>query len=61
VPCNLKIHNPVHNLKVGTQFLDSEKVQSNLKIAQIPRLHETETLAIFHACFHKASLEVLSL
>ena len=29
----------VCNLKIGTQFLDSENAQCNLEIAQIPSLH----------------------
>jgi len=33
--------NPVRNLEIGTQFLDSENAQRNLKIAQIPRLRGT--------------------
>ena len=33
--------NVLHNLKIGTQFLDSENVQCNLKIAQISRLRGT--------------------
>ena len=31
------------NLEIGTQFLDSENVQCNLEITQIPRLHGTTT------------------
>ena len=34
----------LHNLKIGTQFQDSENVQRNLEIAQIPRLRGTSTL-----------------
>ena len=34
----------VHNLEVGMQFPDSENVQHNLEIAQIPIFHETGTL-----------------
>jgi len=33
--------NPVCNLEIGTQFRDSENVQRNLEIAQIPRLRGT--------------------
>ena len=32
----------VHNPEIGTQFPDSENVQHNLEIAQIPRLHGTD-------------------
>jgi len=32
-----------HNLENGTQFLDSENMQRNLEIAQIPKLHGTYT------------------
>jgi len=31
------------NLEIGMQFLDSENVQCNLEIAQIPRLRGTYT------------------
>jgi len=33
--------NVLHNLKIGIQFPDSENVQHNLEIAQIPRLRGT--------------------
>ena len=33
--------NPVSNLKIGTQFRDSENAQRNLEIVQIPRLRRT--------------------
>ena len=35
--------NPVRNLKIGTQFRDSENVQRNLEIVQIPKLRGTYT------------------
>jgi len=39
----------VCNLEIGMQFPDSEKAQHNLKIAQIPRLRETEIFPLKHA------------
>ena len=38
------------NFKIGTQFPDSENVQRNLKIAQIPRLHRTHILHTLVVC-----------
>ena len=31
----------LHNLKIGTQFSDSENAQCNLEIAEIPKLRRT--------------------
>ena len=39
----LQSQNWLCNLEIGTQFLDSDNAQRNLKIAQIPRLHITYT------------------
>jgi len=36
------------NLEIGTQFLDSENVQRNLKIAQIPKLRGTYAYVCMH-------------
>ena len=47
--------NPVCNLKIGTQFWDSENAKCNLEIAQIPRLRRTHIMGcgtyiyIYHA------------
>ena len=38
----------MHNLEIGTQSQDSEKVQRNLEIAQIPRLRGTYNLVKEH-------------
>ena len=37
---------PVRNLKIGTQFRDSENALRNLEIAQIPKLRGTYTFTL---------------
>ena len=41
--------NILHNLKIGTQFPDSENAQRNLKIAQIPRMCGTNLCSTLHS------------
>ena len=41
--CANVLRNCLRNLKIGTQFRDSENALCNLEIAQIPKLRGTDT------------------